>query len=195
MEIRSYKEAPKANERKVSGYALVFGQESRVMYDQEKKRFFIEIIEPGAVDQDLIARSDVKAVFNHNEEMLLARSVNGVGSLQLSVDDYGLKYEYETPNTQAGNDTLELVNRRDVTGSSFKFVVRKENQRWDFTKEIPRCYIRKIDDLFDVSPVIDPAYMGTDVSSRSLTDAGYKGGVDKLDEFAKQEELFKEYLR
>lgn len=48
MEIRSYTElgAPKVGDgRIIEGYAVVFGQESRVLYDREKQRAFVEVIE------------------------------------------------------------------------------------------------------------------------------------------------------
>ena len=66
MEIRSFTElgAPKLSEgRIIEGYAVVFGKESRVMYDEERKRFFIEVIEHGAATEELITRCDIKAVY------------------------------------------------------------------------------------------------------------------------------------
>ncbi len=47
MEIRSYTElgAPKVGDgRIIEGYAVVFGQESRVLYDR-KSNAFVEVIE------------------------------------------------------------------------------------------------------------------------------------------------------
>ena len=56
MEIRSYTElgAPKVGDgRIIEGYAVVFGQESRVLYDREKQRAFVEVIEKGAITEEL----------------------------------------------------------------------------------------------------------------------------------------------
>ena len=58
MEIRSFTElgAPKLSEgRVIEGYAVVFGKESRVMYDEERKRFFVEVIERGAITDELLS--------------------------------------------------------------------------------------------------------------------------------------------
>lgn len=51
----------------------------------------------------------------------MARSNMGAGSLALSVDDYGLAYKFDAPNTQCGNDAIEMINRGDLFGSSFAF--------------------------------------------------------------------------
>lgn len=70
MEIRSYTElgAPKVGDgRIIEGYAVVFGQESRVLYDREKQRAFVEVIEKGAITEELLSSCDVKALLDHNK--------------------------------------------------------------------------------------------------------------------------------
>ena len=81
MEIRSITElgAPKLSEgRIIEGYAVVFGKESRVMYDEERKRFFIEVIEHGAATEELITRCDIKAVLEHDKHRLLITIPDGI---------------------------------------------------------------------------------------------------------------------
>lgn len=171
MEIRSFtaEAAPKIDERIIQGYGSVFEKQSRVMYDVEKKRFFIEVIERGAITEDLIQMCDIKALLEHNKERLLARSNMGAGSLLLSVDDYGLAYKFEAPNTQEGNDTLEMIKRGDLYGSSFSYWTdEKKNITYQKKDGIWLRTIHKIDKLFDVAIVSDPAYFGTDVTVRSL---------------------------
>ena len=126
VEIRSNGEVPVAGEgRTISGYAVVFGVESRVLWDWDGE--FVEIIEHGAIDEALINSSDVKALFNHDRDALLARSTNGEGTLKLTLDDHGLRFEFEAPETTAGNDVLELVRRGDLKGCSFAFTAEAEN--------------------------------------------------------------------
>jgi hypothetical protein len=147
--------------RTVSGYAAVFNSPTTIGW-------FTEIIEPGAFD-DAIAASDARALFNHEDEYLLARQSSG--TLKLSIDDRGLKYEFESPETSMGNDILVMINRGDLKESSFAFTVAEqsweeaadEEGNWSYTRRI-----KKVDRLYDVSPVTYPAYPDTSVAARSL---------------------------
>lgn len=167
VEIRTIGEAPVAGEgRTISGYAIVFDVESRVIPSWDGD--FVEIIERGAVDDELIAQSDVKALFNHVNSMLLARSVNGDGTLKLSVDNRGLRFEFEAPNTSHGNDVLELVKRGDLRGCSFAFTADEENIKYSRDGERRVRRVRKLSGLYDVSVVVEPAYTQTSVDARSF---------------------------
>lgn len=167
VEVRTFSEAPVAGEgRTISGYAIVFDVESRVLASWDGD--FVEIIERGAVDEALIAQSDVKALFNHVNSMLLARCVNGNGTLKLSVDDHGLRFEFEAPNTSHGNDVLELVKRGDLQGCSFAFTADEENIKYSREGDRRLRRVRKLSGLYDVSVVVDPAYTQTSVDARSF---------------------------
>ena len=115
IEIRSAA-APSVNGRRVSGMAVVFNSPSQVLF--EAGRRFVEIILPGAIDEALIQRSDVKALVDHNRERLLARSKKGRGTLSLRVTSTGLYYEFSAANTADGDYTVEMVRRGDIDGSS-----------------------------------------------------------------------------
>lgn len=151
------------NSRKVEGYAVVFDSPSENMG-------FIETIRKGAITEDTIKNSDVLARFNHNPEKVLARSKYGSGSLQLVVDDIGVRYSFEAPNTQLGDELLEHLHRGDITSSSFAFTISSEkgSERW--YKQDGQLYrdIYKIDRLYDVAPVWVPAYEATTCSARCL---------------------------
>lgn len=172
MEIRSYGQdaAPKLaqDSRNIEGYAIVFDQESEVLYDRQNKRYFREIIRSGAVTQDLLAHSDVKALLEHTAGRMLARSYNGSGTLSLTVDAHGLKYSFEAPATQDGDYAVEMVRRGDLFGSSFAYMTDENNVQYERKGNMLYRYVNKIDWIGDVSIVSDPAYMGTDVSVRSL---------------------------
>lgn len=166
-EIRTINVAPIVVEgRTISGYAIVFDVESRVLPSWDGE--FVEVIKSGAVTDELIARSDVKALFNHINNYLLARSVNGNGTLKLSIDQRGLKYEFEAPNTTSGNDVLELVKRGDLKGSSFAFTVNEEDVKYTRHGNIRKRTISALSGLYDVSVVVDPAYTQTSVDARSF---------------------------
>ena len=58
---------------------------------------------------------------------VLARSRNGEGTLEIRIEDDGLHFAFDAPNTTRGNDLLELVRRGDISECSFKFKVRREH--------------------------------------------------------------------
>lgn len=156
------KEDDTTESRTVEGYAALFDTDSELLYDE-----FIERIAPGAFD-GVIEVSDVKAWLNHNPSRgILARSKNGEGTLELTIDDKGLKYRFESPKTALGDELLEGLRRGDITGSSFAFSVSSD--KWEKMGEGKyKRTITKIDGLYDVSPVYDPAYSQTTVAVRSL---------------------------
>lgn len=173
LEIRSLPEVPVAGDNRViSGYAIVFGVESRVLCDWEGE--FIEVIEQGAVDDSLIERCDIKALFNHNHNQLLARRYYGEGSLQLSVDSHGLRFEFVAPETTLGNDILELVRRGDLRGCSFAFVADAENIEYKRRGEDRLRTVKRLSSLHDISIVVDPAYTQTSVDVRAFEDSERK---------------------
>jgi HK97 family phage prohead protease len=130
--------------------------------------WFEEEIVPGAFD-NAIDVSDARALFNHDPNYLLARQSSG--TLRLELRDGGLEYDFESPNTTAGNDLIELINRGDVKESSFAFTIAPDGQEWKQetrgNKTIDVRYITKIERLFDVSPVTYPAYKDATVGKRT----------------------------
>lgn len=162
--------------RTISGYAAVFNSESNDLG-------FYETIAPGAITEDTIIRSDVVATLNHDPEKVLARSKYGKGTLQLNVDDRGLHYEYEAPNTTLGNDLREMLKRGDIDAASFAFTVSQDEgaQKWE--KRDGKYYrtIYKIDKLFDVAAVYHPAYSTASTELRAQQEA-YDIEMRKLDE-------------
>ena len=163
LEIRSFnielRNEPES--RHIEGYGSVFNERSLDLGG------FVEMIAPGAFD-GVIDRSDVKCYLDHNPEKgILARSRNGKGSLSLVVDEKGLKYSFDAPKTNLGDEVVEGLKRGDYSQSSFAFTV--DDEIW--TKEEDGSYLRtitKIGGLYDVSIVANPAYEGTSVALRSL---------------------------
>lgn len=142
----------------IIGYAAVY---NRLSLDLGG---FREEILPGAFDRILSrqrGRQDVVALFNHDSNIVLGRSSSG--TLELSTDDKGLRYVV-TPPVSRG-DVMELIQRRDVRGSSFAFTVGKEGEsfRTDEGGGAIR-QIREVSGLYDVGPVLVPAYPQTSAS-------------------------------
>lgn len=149
--------------RTISGYALLFNRESNDLGG------FREVINPEALT-GVIEVSDVYALINHDQSRgILARSKFGNGSLSLSIDNKGLRYEFEAPNTALGDEIIEMLTRGDITESSFAFTVAED--KW--SKNPDGSYIRhiiKIDRLYDVSPVYSPAYNDTFVECKRFNE-------------------------
>lgn len=193
MEIRSYSDmaSPKLEGRTVEGFAAVFDQESRLNFDAKTKQFFIEVIERGAITDELLQACDIKALLEHDKGRMLARSRFGAGSLSLMVNDFGLGYKFDAPNTPEGDYAVEMIARGDLFGSSFAYSTNdKKNVTYKKVDGLLYRIVHKIDRIFDISIVSDPAYYGTDVTLRSLSeidqtllDNYYKEQINNLRKF------------
>jgi HK97 family phage prohead protease len=153
--------------RTIEGYAIIFDVESRILGDLDGLPYYREIIEPGAITEERLKEMDIKMTMYHNREKILARSRNGEGTLKLSVDEVGVKYSFEAPNTVDGDTALELVKRGDLSGSSFIFWVGMN----DLTRERGKdgIYIHRVKNIRridDMTIAADPAYEQTSVSAR-----------------------------
>ncbi|MBL8819094.1 MAG: HK97 family phage prohead protease [Planctomyces sp.] len=132
---------------------------------------YFERIMPGAFDR-AVKEDDVRALQNHDPRLLLGRSSNN--TLQLEVTKEGLSYRISPPPTMVGRDTVTLLERGDLDGSSFAFTISRGGVEWT-EEEVEvdgnkiTLYIRNIKsvDLYDVGPVTYPAYSGTTAGTRS----------------------------
>ena len=178
---------------KVRGYAAKFDIESENLGSSDYQ--FREVIKPGAFDE--VLNDDVRALFNHDSNQILARSKNGEGTLRLGVDEVGLWYEFEAPDTQAGRDLMTSIKRGDVDQSSFSFTVEKSGQDWNEMQEGDGPYkavrtITKVSRLYDVSPVTYPAYPDATVALRSLEEIREERSEDE--EETRSEEATEEQI-
>ena len=139
----------------VVGYGSVFNTLSNELGG------FREIISEGAFDGRL--NDDVRFLINH-DGLPLARTTNG--TLRLSTDERGLKYEAKVANTSLGRDLIELMRNGTINQSSFAFVV--EDDSWEMRDGINVRTINKVSRLYDVSAVTYPAYEEASVALRSM---------------------------
>ena len=158
METREENQAPV-----IIGYAAKFDTRSNNLGG------FVEIIAKGAFDD--VLENDVRALFNHDRNFVLGRVP--AGTLKLSIDEVGLRYEITPPDTQTVRDlVLEPLKRGDITQSSFAYRLPSDGYRWDEGDD--GVYVRtitRISKLLDVSPVTYPAYDDTEASARALDEA------------------------
>jgi len=169
-----------SNETKVSGYAALFDTDSRDLG-------FRETISKRAFDGRL--EDNVILTFNHDPNLILDRNIGG--TLKLSVDETGLRYDAILPNTTTGNDVAELMKRGLLYESSFAFTV--EDDEWSKDGDTTRRQINQIGRLVDVSIVGVGAYANTDVALRSkeaFETETIKEEVAEIKVEQKQEESF-----
>jgi hypothetical protein len=140
------------------GYGAVFNSESKDLGG------FVEQIEPGAFDD--VLSDDVRALFNHDPNLVLGRS--GAGTLRINQDLKGLRYEVDLPDTQLARDLYTSIKRGDISQSSFAFIVEEDYFSEDLENNKFTRHITKVRSLIDVSPVTYPAYEEASVSARSF---------------------------
>ena len=173
IEYRSFRiEAREQGSRTVSGYGSVFNSQSEDLG-------FIETIDPNAITDETIKRSDVFATLNHDTDKILARCKYGSGSLELKCDDKGLYYRFDAPKTDLGDELLEHLDRGEIDSSSFAFTVKRDEwTKGDDGKSYRR--ILEIDQVFDISPVYCPAYPEAICQKRNKP-SDYADKINKLE--------------
>lgn len=146
------------------GYAALYDSLS------ENLGGFVEIIRPGAFDRAIKEGQEVIARREHDSRLLLGRRT--AGTLRVTSDDKGLRYEVDLADTGPARDTYTDVELGNLRGSSFAFVLPgPDAQRWGTAED--GTPLRELLDLdvIDVAPVATPAYPETTVSARAIEKA------------------------
>lgn len=167
------------------GHASVF-DEWTTLYEG---RYIVmrEVVRPGAFSDAIRENQDVRSLFNHDPNFILGRTRSS--TLRLREDDRGLMTETELLDSPTINDlVIRPIDRKDISGMSFAFLPRRGDGKTVRTEEDGVTTIERPGeritlyedgdrlveerellavDLFDISPVVYPAYEGTDVSLRS----------------------------
>ncbi|GAP01407.1 phage prohead protease, HK97 family [Fructobacillus fructosus] len=142
----------------ISGYAVVFNKASQNLGG------FVEYIEPTAFDG--VDMSDVVALYDHDFANVLGRT--SADTLKLTIDEQGLYFELNIPDTTVGRDVYTNIRAGNLQGMSFGFTVVSDS--WQNGSD--GVAIRQVDSigqLFEVSVVTMPAYQDTNVEAiRSL---------------------------
>lgn len=175
-----------SQKRTVGGYAAKFNRPSQNLGG------FVEKIDPAAFNRSRgNGWPDVMARYNHDDNMLLGTT--GAGTLRLDVDNVGLLYDVDLP--QSRGDVFELVERRDVGKSSFAFrVIGDQGDEWGLSDQnFPQRTLLSVE-LVDVAPVNVPAYTDTTSAVRSLAKRMHTD-VDEVRKLASDGELRKFFVR
>lgn len=145
--------------KKIIGYAAIFDSRTELWPG------FFEQIDRAAFND--VMNDDVRALFNHDANIVLGRTT--AGTLKLSVDEKGLRYEITPPDTEQGRNVLESIRRGDISQSSFGFTVKKDSFEDLQDGKVVRT-VQKVARLYDISPVTFPAYQDTEVALRNKQD-------------------------
>jgi HK97 family phage prohead protease len=168
LERRYYTFEPNAEKRddgtaQISGRPIVYNSPTDI------GGMFREIIMPGALDgADL---RDVPLLVNHNDRMIpVARSRrnNGNSTMQLMPDAEGMRFQalLDLARNVTSAELYSAVDRRDIDGMSFGFIVSDE--RWEnLESDYPTRYINKFKLIKEISAVTFPAYDATEIMARS----------------------------
>jgi HK97 family phage prohead protease len=159
LAVESRSEDDGSEREYVVGYAAKFGVLSLDLGD------FVERIDPGAFGIVAERRGrrrplETRALWNHDPNYPLARYP---GTLRMTVDEVGLRYEFPVPDTTYGRDIASNIRADIVKGSSFSFTVPSGGDSWSVEDGRSVRTIQRIDSLLDVGPVTFPAYPDADV--------------------------------
>lgn len=142
----------------VNGYASTF--EPYLLYSDGEVEVR-EQIDPHAFDD--ADMSDVILQYDH-EGRVYARQSNG--TLELNVDDHGLKVRADLSRTEGARQLYEEIKSGMITQMSFAFTIAED----DYNKKTHLRTVKRIRKLYDVSAVSIPANPGTEISARSFAE-------------------------
>lgn len=156
-----------APSRTITGYAVLFNTPSAPLYSYDDEEAF-EVISPSAIMREFLDQCDIKMTMFHNRQLILARSRNGEGTLSYDVDERGVSFRFDAPNTADGDKALEMIRRGDISGCSFMFsthyfdeaYVSRDIERVDGKTRITYT-VKRITNIYDFTLAADPAYPDT----------------------------------
>jgi len=137
---------------------------------------FVEILKPGCFKKTINDKYNVRALYQHNESVILGAVKNG--TLRLNDNQDALEAEIKLPDTTEARDVYNLVKDGYITNCSFGFRAIKDEWKTTEKGHQERTIVEA--QLREISPVTFPAYEMTSVSA-SLRNLGEYGiDVDVL---------------
>ena len=162
--------------RIIEGYAVKFGVRSRLLSDMVE--LYYETLELGSITREMLDEQDIRLTLFHDCQLFLARSKNGEGTLHYEVDDIGVKFWAEMPNTSDGDKALELVRRGDIDGCSFMYATDERDKDcvdYELVEEggesFPLRHVKRVLKVRDFTLTPYPAYEQTEVVRRDMENA------------------------
>lgn len=159
LEIRSDEGSQTSTLR---GYALRFGS----TYDMG---WFTEEVSSTALQNANL--QDVRVLLNHDPNNILGRT--SANTARVGVDNVGMWYEVDLPDSPNGQNARVAVQRGDITQSSWGFTLRRDDtgrrtgDKWEMRDGKEHRILTDVDVVFDASPVVFPANPDTTIAKRS----------------------------
>lgn len=168
----------------IEGYAVRFGERSRCQYRDTEVEVY-EVIDPGAITRELLDSCDIRLTVFHDDLRILGRSRRGEGTLTYDVDERGVRYRCELPDTADGSMVYELVRRGDLAGSSFKFevfyadatAVETVTEQAEDGHTIVEVHIRRVERVLDFTVAANPVYPTTTAEVRDAIAGAVSGAA------------------
>lgn len=161
----------------LSGYAAVFNQVTRI--DSWEGRFD-EQLSPGAFARGINAGKTPVLMFNHGKHPMIGDlPIGAIGSMR--EDGHGLFIEARLHDNDLVKPVRDAIASKAIKGMSFRFNVPKGKETWDRSagREVPLRTITEVN-CAELGPVTFPAYEGTDVAVRSLSDSDLDELAERL---------------
>lgn len=168
----------------IEGYAVTFDKPT-TMYEYEG----IEYKEQICRDAFKTTMMDDVVLNIDHEGKPLARTKNG--TLELSIDETGVKVRADLSGTDAGRKAYEEIKGGYFDKMSFCFITDENGETYDRDNHLRS--ITGIKRLFDVSVVTFPAYDTTSVFARSYFEA--EAEKERLEKRMIEEERRKRLLK
>jgi HK97 family phage prohead protease len=152
----------------LEGYAAVFGEPTRI---DSWEGTFDEVIERGAFQKTLGERMPVMQ-FDHGKD--IATGSVPIGAIELiREDDRGLFVRARLHDNARVEPIRQAIESGAIDGMSFRFRVAPNGDTLQERKgDVPLRTIREAE-LFELGPVVFPAYAATSVGVRAVL-----GGID-----------------
>ena len=144
------------DEMAIEGYFAVYGDVYELWPGAT------ESIAPGAFTEAMTG--DVRALYNHNDDLVLGRT--SAGTLELRDDSHGLWGKIRVnPNDSDAVNAYRRIERGDISGASFGFCIADEKTEYREDGSV-HWTIKKVDPLYEISPCAFPAYVATSIHAR-----------------------------
>ena len=151
-----------SEQRKLGGYINVVERASETLYSKQRGKWFKETIKAGTFTRALQKNDSIPMLLEHDWDRQIAHTANG--TLQLREDAIGLRFD-----AIVDEDTFNEIQQRNITSCSFGMKVN-EQEFEPVNPKMEKRYISNID-LFEVSLVANPAYVGSLVEQRNMEKA------------------------
>lgn len=148
-----------SEQRKLGGYINVVERASETLYSKQRGKWFKETIKAGTFTRALQKNDSIPMLLEHDWDRQIAHTANG--TLELREDAIGLRFD-----AIVDEDTFNEIQRRNITSCSFGMKVN-EQEFESINPKMEKRYISNID-LFEVSLVANPAYVGSLVEQRNM---------------------------